>query len=91
MASRSIHATLSAVDWICSTGMAQYAIIWLKIGQPEPARRAFHWLCAHQNRSGGFFGSYGGGDYFVDEEISWALKYFLDVYFFLAKETATGA
>ena len=66
---------------ICSTGVAQYALIWLKLGQPEPARRAFDWLCATQNPSGGFFGSYGPkADYFPDAEISWAVKYFLDVY-----------
>ncbi len=71
----------AGVDWVCSTGVAQYALIWLKLGREEPARRAFAWLCANQNRSGGFFGSYGkDADYFPDAEISWAVKYFFDVY-----------
>jgi malonyl-CoA O-methyltransferase len=70
----------SDVDWVCSPGLAQYALVWLKLGRPEPARRAFAWLVAHQNRSGGFFGSYGdAADYFPNAEIAWAVKYFLDV------------
>lgn len=66
------------VDWVCSTGLAQYALIWLKMGEPERARRAMEWLCAHQNEGGGFYGCYGGGWYFPEAEISWAVKYFLD-------------
>ena len=74
----------AGVDWVCSTGVAQYALIWLKLGREEPARRAYAWLCANQNRSGGFFGGYGEkADYFPDAEISWALKYFLDVHILL--------
>ena len=30
--------------WICSTGMAQLAIAWLKFGDPEPALRAISYL-----------------------------------------------
>jgi len=79
------------VDWVCSTGVAQYALIWLKLGQPGPARRAFAWLCANQNKSGGFFGSYGpGANYFPNTEISWAAKYFLDVYMRLKKYERGG-
>jgi malonyl-CoA O-methyltransferase len=34
-----------------------------------------------QNSSGGFYGSYGkGAKYFPKEEISWAVKYFIDAY-----------
>ncbi len=66
------------VSWVCSTGLAQYALIWLKMGKREPARRAIEWLCDNQNDSGGFFGAYNGGYYFPDAEISWACKYFLD-------------
>jgi malonyl-CoA O-methyltransferase len=66
---------------VCSTGLAQYALIWLKLGETESGRRAFGWLCENQNKSGGFFGSYGpNADYFPQAEISWAVKYFLDVW-----------
>ena len=34
-----------------------------------------------QNRTGGFYGSYGkGAKYIPSAEISWAVKYFLDAY-----------
>jgi malonyl-CoA O-methyltransferase len=67
------------VKWICSTGMAQYAVIWYKIGKIKQAQKAFNYLCKLQHLSGGFYGSYGFGDnYFPKEEISWALKYYLD-------------
>ena len=37
-----------------------------------------------QNRSGGFYGSYGkDAQYFPNEEISWANKYFIDLYLLL--------
>ena len=42
--------------WICSTGVAQYGLIWLKLGNVEPARKAFNYLCQIQNPSGGFYG-----------------------------------
>jgi len=67
------------VDWICSTGMAQLAVAWYKIGDVGPADRAVAYLESIQNPSGGFFGSYGkGASYFPREEISWAVKFFLD-------------
>lgn len=69
------------VDWVCSTGLAQYAVIWYKLGVCEPAQKAFNFLCRLQNSSGGFYGSYGcGADYFPDKEISWTVKYFLDAF-----------
>lgn len=65
--------------WICSTGLFQYALIWYRLGERERANRAFARACRLQNRSGGFFGSYGlGANYFPREEISWGVKYFLD-------------
>jgi malonyl-CoA O-methyltransferase len=65
--------------WTCSTGTAQLAIAWLKLGRREPALRALHHLERLQHRSGGFFGSYGeGAIYFMREEISWAVKFFID-------------
>jgi len=65
--------------WVCSTGMAQLAIAWLKLGVPQPAQKAITYLERMQHRSGGFFGSYGkGAIYFTKEEISWAVKFFID-------------
>lgn len=67
------------VRWICSTGMAQLAVAWYKLGERAPADAAVDRLLRLQNPSGGFYGSYGrGGRYFPDREISWAAKYFLD-------------
>ena len=47
------------VEWACSTGMAQLALAWYKLGITEPADKAMAHLATIQNPSGGFFGSYG--------------------------------
>lgn len=66
-------------NWTCSTGLAQFSIIAYKLGMNVQAEKAINYLCTIQNDSGGFFGSYGrGSEYFKDEEISWANKFFLD-------------
>ena len=71
------------VDWVCSTGMAQLAVAWYKLGHREPADRALDYLAALQNSSGGFYGGYGkGAVYFPQQEISWAVKFFLDACYF---------
>ncbi|MEY3288678.1 MAG: hypothetical protein RLZZ419_920 [Pseudomonadota bacterium] len=70
------------VKWVCSTAIAQYAVVWYKLGNRNPAKKALDYLCRLQNTSGGFYGSYGrGAHYFQDKEISWAVKYFLDAYY----------
>ena len=67
------------VEWVCSTGMAQLAIAWYRLGDRQPADRAVDYLIRIQNPTGGFYGSYGpGGRYLPEEEISWAAKFFLD-------------
>jgi malonyl-CoA O-methyltransferase len=69
------------VNWVCSTGMAQLAIAWYKLGEKEPADKAMTYLEKLQNPDGGFYGSYGkGARYFPTGEISWAVKFFLDAY-----------
>jgi malonyl-CoA O-methyltransferase len=69
------------VDWVCSTGIAQYAGVWYRLGNRERADRAMAYLESIQNKSGGFFGSYGkGAKYIPGAEISWAVKYFLDAW-----------
>lgn len=71
------------VHWVCSTGMAQLALAWYKLGNKVPADKAVRYLEEIQNPTGGFYGSYGvGAQYFPDEEISWAVKFFLDCLLF---------
>lgn len=70
------------VDWVCSTGMAQYASVWYRLGMAAQADAAMRYLEKIQNPSGGFFGSYGkGAKYIPGAEISWAVKYFLDAWY----------
>lgn len=78
------------VDFVCSTGMFQLAIVWYKLGEKEKADRALTYATRLQNESGGWYGSYavqenvvvtdkkGFPTYLPAEEISWAVKYFLD-------------
>lgn len=69
------------VEWVCSTGMAQYAIVWYTLGKKQQADLAIRYLEKIQNKSGGFYGSYGdGAKYIAGAEISWAVKYFLDAH-----------
>lgn len=77
------------VEWVCSTGMAQYAIVWYTLGRKDLADKAMHYLETIQNSSGGFNGSYGkGAQYIAGAEISWGVKYFLDAH--LLKMRAEG-
>lgn len=65
--------------WCCSVGAAQFACIGYKLGMRSQADRVVAYLCGVQEVSGGFRGSYGfGAAYFEKEEISWAVKFFLD-------------
>ena len=67
--------------WICSVGMAQLGLAWHKVGNRVQAERMLACLEGIQNPSGGFFGGYGeGAEYFPNEEISWANKFFIDLY-----------
>ncbi len=69
----------SDVPWVCTTGVAQLAQVWFRIGEVERAERAMAFLAALQNPSGGFFGSYGvGAAYFPDQEPSWGVKYAIE-------------
>ena len=67
------------VDWVCSTGVAQYAVVWYRLGERGRADRALRYVERIQNASGGFYGSYGkDAKYMPNAEISWAVKYYLD-------------
>lgn len=76
----------SNVDFVCSTGLFQYAICWYKLGEKDKGDKAFAYASSLQNLSGGWFGSYMVGrdkpNYFPEYEISWAVKYFLDALFY---------
>jgi len=76
------------VEWICSTGMAQLGAAWYKLDDLDAADRALTYLETIQNPSGGFYGSYGvNARYFPREEISWAVKFFLDCCFLRGQAT----
>jgi len=72
---------VGGASWVCTPGLAQLAICWYKAGMTDAADRAMAWLDAHQQRDGGFLGSYGiGASYKADVEISWAVKFVLDAH-----------
>ena len=74
------------VDWVFSMGMAQLAIAFYKLGWREPADKAMAYLEKRQNRSGGFYGSYGrGAKHLRKEESGLALKFYLDAYMLMMK------
>lgn len=69
----------SDVSWVCSTGLAQLAIVWYRLGDVSRAEKAMQFLAKLQNPSGGFMGSYGmEATYFPSAEIAWAVKYCID-------------
>lgn len=77
------------VDWICSTGLFQFALIWFRLGDLEKGRKAFTYACRLQNESGGWYGSYMSEEnskeinsYIPYAEISWTVKYFLDALYY---------
>ncbi|MEG2838238.1 MAG: methyltransferase domain-containing protein [Lachnospiraceae bacterium] len=82
-------------DWVCSTGVFQLASVWYRLGDSVHGDCAFQYACQLQNQSGGWYGSYmihSVGNYlypkrfkptyFPSEEISWAVKYFLDAFYY---------
>lgn len=78
------------VNWVCSTAMFQFAVVWFKLGDLEHGSKALEYGAKLQNDSGGWYGSYPTSEhpkvfdrkeypeYFASSEISWAVKYFLD-------------
>jgi malonyl-CoA O-methyltransferase len=73
-------------SWVCSTGLAQLALAWYRVGERARADRALAYLESIQNPSGGFFGGYGrAAEYFATQEISWAVKFYLDCVSFRAE------
>lgn len=77
------------VEWVCSTGVFQFSLVWFRLGDLEKGQKAFEYACKLQNDSGGWFGSYLSemnpletNAYFPFAEISWANKYFLDAFYY---------
>lgn len=77
------------VDYVCSTGLFQLALVWFRLGEIDCGNKAFDYACKLQNESGGWYGSYLSesnskeiNTYFPDSEISWAVKYFLDALYY---------
>ena len=74
------------VEWVCAPGLMQLAIAYYKLGMKKQGDDALKYIEKLQNRTGGFFGSYGkGANYFPAEEISWAVKFFIDAYILRGK------
>ena len=80
---------LNNVDWVCSTGLFQLALVWFRLGEIDRGNKAFEYACKLQNESGGWYGSYLSEEnieennfYFPTGEISWACKYFLDALYY---------
>lgn len=82
-----------AVPWVCLTGSAQMACIWLRLAATcaetawvEPARRVLAFIKGTQNRDSGDPGVRGGirgsfpidGGYAPYEVLAWATKFFID-------------
>lgn len=82
------------VNWVCSTGMFQFAVVWYKLGDIVHGDKALNYAAKLQNQSGGWYGSYSVIDdpsvidiknwptYFPNAEISWAVKYFFDALYY---------
>lgn len=82
------------VNWVCSTAMFQFAVVWFKLGDLKHGSKALEYGATLQNDSGGWYGGYPTvehpkvtdrreyPDYFATGEISWAVKYFLDAVYY---------
>ena len=72
------------VEWVCTTGLAQLALVWYRMGDSESlarANRAMVYLFEQlqDKKTYGFKGSIGEkATYFPFQQISWAVKYALD-------------
>lgn len=78
----------SDVDFVCSTGMFQYAICWFKLGNIKCGKKTFDYASKLQNPTGGWYGSYGvNSNYIPTAEISWAVKYYLDAIYYMQLAT----
>lgn len=77
------------VNWVCTTGLFQFALVWFRLGNLKCGKKAFDYACKLQNESGGWYGSVVSEEepeeintYIPHAEISWAVKYFLDALYY---------
>ena len=80
------------VNWACTTGLFQQALVWYKLGNIEQGNTAFNYALSLQNKDGGWYGSYPNekypdeiNTYFSYDENSWVVKYFLDALYWKNK------
>lgn len=62
----------------CFTGLSQFALSFFLCGQFDLGMKNLEFVSLFQNPSGGFYGS--NGVYLRNEEISWAVKFYLDAF-----------
>lgn len=73
--------------WICTPGLIQAGLVWLKLGDRAHALPALRCAQSLQTAAGGFPGSVGeGADYFPGEELSWPVKFWLDAMTWLSPD-----
>jgi malonyl-CoA O-methyltransferase len=76
---RRRRARVSDVEWVCSTGIAQYAVVWYRLASRTGQKPAYLERIRTTRR---ILRSYGkGAKYIPTAEISWAIKYFLDAHY----------
>ncbi|MDR1125621.1 MAG: glycosyltransferase [Deltaproteobacteria bacterium] len=67
------------VDWVCTPGLIQAGLVWLKLGDYERGEKTLGYASSLMSETGGFAGGIGAGaTYFPAEELSWPVKFYLD-------------
>lgn len=65
--------------WVCTPGLIQAGLVWCKLHEEERGHAALRFAQSVQSSSGGFIGGIGeGATYFPEEELPWAIKFWLD-------------
>lgn len=75
-----IPAKKEMVNEYCFTGLSQFALSLFLSGMPKLGMQMLEFVSGFQNESGGFYGGTPGSGYFIDEEPSWAVKFYIDAF-----------
>ena len=75
-----IPAKSTLKDEYCYTGLSQTALSLFLADEFELGMKVLEFVSQFQNRSGGFYGGSLGSGYFVDDEPSWAVKFYMDAF-----------
>jgi malonyl-CoA O-methyltransferase len=70
---------MPGMNSICFTGLSQVSLSLFLCSEFDLGINILNKVSCYQNQSGGFYGS--NGKYFSSEEISWAVKFYLDACF----------